>query len=91
MVVSVEAGEEGTQALRTTRRFVRVGPLAHQSDLTANSQGLLKSQFALNLDRRTSSSSAYSRRIFDRIPLLPRHTSTWLILLTMRDTFLRTD
>jgi hypothetical protein len=48
MVVSVEAGEEGTQALRTTRRFVRVGPLSHQSDLTANSQGLLKSRFALN-------------------------------------------
>jgi hypothetical protein len=48
MVVSVEAGEEGIQALRTTRRFVHVGPSAHQSDLTANPQGLLKSRFALN-------------------------------------------
>jgi len=57
MVVSVEAGKEGIQTLRTTRRFV------HQSDLTANSQGLLKGRFALNLDRRMSSSSAYSGRI----------------------------
>jgi hypothetical protein len=63
MVVSVEAGEESIQALRTTRRLVRVGPLAHQSDLTASSQGLSKSPVRVELDWRMSSSSAYSRRI----------------------------
>jgi len=71
MVVSVEAREEeGTQALRITTRFA-CGTISPSIRPDSKSARAVKKPVRVELDRRTSSSSAYSRRQFDRIPLLP--------------------
>ena len=61
MVVSVEAREEGTQALRITRRFAcsTISPSIRPDSKSART---VKKPVRVELDRRTSSSSAYSRR-----------------------------
>ena len=80
MVVSVEAGEEGTQALRTTKEVCACGTISPSIRSDSEFARTVKKPVRVELDRRTSSSSAYSRRILIVYPLLPRHTSTWLIL-----------
>jgi len=71
MVVNVEAREEeGTQGLEL-QRGLGVGPLAHQIRPDSKSARAVENPVRVELDWRTSSSSAYSRRQFDRIPLLP--------------------
>ena len=75
MVVSIEVGEESIQALGSTRRFA-CGTISPPIRSDSESARTVKKLVRVELDRRTSSSSAYSMRNLIVSLYCPGHTST---------------
>jgi len=90
MVVSVEAGEEGTQALGTTREVCSCGTISPSIKSNSEFTRTVKKPVRVEFRQANVKQQCIFKAHFDRIPPITQAYIHLAHLLTMRDTFLRT-